>query len=417
MPNHQPQPASAQPDQLAGLVERVTFHNDESGFCVLRIKARGHRELVTVVGTLPEVRAGEWLEAQGAWTIDKEYGQQFRAEILRTMPPTTVEGIEKYLASGMIKGIGPVLAGRIVKVYKERTFEVIDADPHSLTYVDGIGPTRKKKITEAWAEQKAIREIMVFLHGHKVSTSRAFRIFKAYGSEAIEKVRQDPYRLARDIQGIGFKTADVIAESLGIGKQSDLRARAGVEYTLQELTGDGHCGYGREELVAMAVKLLEIPDEIIQTAVEYLLQDKRIVARTLDSDAGGLPAVFLAGLDQSEKNLAESLIARQAGKHPCPTIDMEKAIAWVEGKTGLELAAQQRQAIQLACRSKVLVITGGPGVGKTTIINSIVKIMQAKKLTVLMAAPTGRAAKRMAEATGREAKTIHRLLGFDPKTK
>ncbi len=417
MPPHQAQPERpSQPEQLAGLVERVTFHNDESGFCVLRIKARGHRELVTVVGTLPEVRAGEWLEAQGQWTIDKEYGQQFRAEILRTMPPTTVEGIEKYLASGMIKGIGPVLAGRIVKVYKERTFEIIDADPHSLTYVDGIGPTRKKKITEAWAEQKAIREIMVFLHGHKVSTSRAFRIFKAYGNEAIEKVRQDPYRLARDIDGIGFKTADVIAESLGIGKQSDLRARAGVEYTLQELTGEGHCGYGRDELVAMAVKLLEIPDEIIQAAVEYLLVDKRIVARSLDGDAGPVPAVFLAGLDQSEKNLAESLIARQAGKHPCPEIDIEKAIAWVEGKTGLQLAAQQRQAIGLACRSKVLVITGGPGVGKTTIINSIVKIMRAKKLKVLMAAPTGRAAKRMAEATGCEAKTIHRLLVFDPKT-
>jgi len=300
MPNPQPQPAATgqhpQPEQIAGLVERVTFHNDESGFCVLRIKARGHRELVTVVGTLPEVRAGEWLEAQGRWIVNKEYGQQFQAETLRTMPPTTVEGIEKYLASGMIKGIGPVLAGRIVKVYKERTFEIIDADPHSLTYVDGIGPTRKKKITEAWQGQKAIREIMVFLHGHKVSTSRAFRIFKAYGNDAIEKVRENPYRLARDIQGIGFKTADVIAESVGIGKQSDLRARAGVEYVLLQLTEEGHCGYGREELVAMAVKLLEISDEIIQTAVEYLLQDKGIVARSLDSDAGGLADTSLGSI-------------------------------------------------------------------------------------------------------------------------
>ena len=404
------------PDQLAGLVERVTFHNGESGFSVLRVKARGHRELITVVGTLPGIRAGEWLEAQGRWAVNKEYGQQFQAEILRTTPPTTVEGIEKYLASGMVKGIGPVLAGRIVKAYKERTFQIIDRDPDRLTDIDGIGPTRKKKITEAWQEQKAIREIMVFLHGHRVSTSRAFRIFKVYGNEAIEKVRQDPYRLARDIPGIGFKTADVIAESVGIGKQSDLRARAGVEHILLQLTEEGHCGYGREELVAMAVKLLEIPDEIIQTAVEYLLQEKRIVPRTLDSDPSGHPAVFLAGLDLAEKNLAESLIARQAGKHPCPEVDMEKAIAWVEGKTGLELAAQQRQAIHLACRSKVLVITGGPGVGKTTIINSIVKTMRAKRLKVLMAAPTGRAAKRMAEATGYQAKTIHRLLVFDPKT-
>jgi exodeoxyribonuclease V alpha subunit len=416
MPNQPLQLAAIQPETIAGLVERVTFHNDETGFCVLRIKARGHRELVTVVGTLPEVRAGEWLEAQGRWIVNKEYGQQFQAEILRTMPPTTVEGIEKYLGSGMIKGIGPVLAGRIVKLYKERTFEIIDDSPHSLTYVNGIGPTRKKTISEAWAQQKAIREIMVFLHGHKVSTSRAFRIFKAYGSEAIEKVRQDPYRLARDIQGIGFKTADVIAESVGIAKQSDLRARAGVEYVLLQLTEEGHCGYGREELVTMTATLLEIPEEIIRTAVEYLLQEERIVARTLDTDAGPVPAVFLGNLDLAEKNLAASLIARQAARHPCPEIDLEKALAWVEGKTGLQLATQQRQAIELACRSKVLVITGGPGVGKTTIINSIVKILRAKKLQVRMAAPTGRAAKRMAEATGCEAKTIHRLLVFDPKT-
>jgi len=403
-------------EQLAGLVERVTFHSEESGFCVLRIKARGHRDLVTVVGTLPEVRAGEWLEAQGSWTVNKEHGQQFQGRILRTTAPTTVEGIEKYLASGIIKGIGPVLGGRIVKAYGERTFEIIDADPHSLTDVDGIGPVREKKIVEAWTAQKAIREIMVFLHGHKVSTSRAFRIFKAYGNESIEKVRQDPYCLARDIHGIGFKTADVIAESLGIGKQSDLRARAGVEHVLLQLTGDGHCGYSREELVALAVKLLEIPEEIIQTAVEYLLGEKRIVARTLDGEAGERPAVFLASLDLAEQNLAKSLVARQASRHPCPEIDPEKAIAWVEGKTGLELAAQQRQAIQMACRSKVLVITGGPGVGKTTIINAIVKIMRAKKMKTVLAAPTGRAAKRMAEATGAEAKTIHRLLVFDPKT-
>ena len=417
---NQPQPMQqaqqAQQEQIAGLVERVTFHNEESGFCVLRVKARGHRDLATVVGTLPEVREGEWLEAQGRWIMNKEYGQQFQAEFLRTMPPTTVEGIEKYLASGMIKGIGPVLAGRIVKAYKERTFEIIDADPHSLTFVEGIGPTRKKKIAEAWQEQKAIREIMVFLHGHKVSTSRAFRIFKAYGNEAIEKVRQDPYRLARDIQGIGFKTADVIAESVGIAKDSDLRARAGVEYALLQLTQEGHCGYGREELVAMAVELLEIPAEVVHAAVEYLIQDKRIVPRTLDAEAGPHPTVFLAGLDHAEKNLAESLIARQAGRHPCPEIDVEKAVTWVEEKTGLELASQQREALRLACRSKVLVITGGPGVGKTTIINSIVKIMRAKQMRVLMAAPTGRAAKRMAEATGRPAKTIHRLLVFDPKT-
>jgi exodeoxyribonuclease V alpha subunit len=402
-------------EELSGLVERVTFHSEDSGFCVLRVKARGHRELVALVGTLPEVRAGEYVHAHGRWTVDKEYGQQFRAVTLRTLPPNTVEGIEKYLASGLIKGVGPVLAGRLVRTFKERVFEVIDKDPHNLTYVEGIGPTRKKRIADAWAEQKAVREIMVFLHSHKVSTSRAFRIFKAYGNEAIEKVQEDPYRLARDIHGIGFKTADVIAESLGISRQSDLRARAGVEYVLQELTNDGHCGYGRDDLVERTTRLLEIPAETVASAVEYLLQEGRLAAHILDMGDGPVPAVFLANLDQSERCLAADFVARQHGPYPCPQIDVEKAIAWVQQKTGLELAPQQRQAIERACRTKAMVITGGPGVGKTTIINSIVRIMRAKRLKVVLAAPTGRAAKRMSEATGASASTIHRLLAFDPK--
>ena len=402
------------PEQVSGLVELVTFHSEETGFCVLRVKARGHRDAATVVGTLPEVRAGEYIEAHGRWTINKEYGQQFQAGILKTTPPNTVVGIEKYLASGLIKGIGPVLAGRLVRVFEERVFEIIDHDPENLTSVEGVGPTRKDKIVAAWQEQKAVREIMVFLHSHKVSTSRAFRIYKTYGQEAIEKVREDPYRLARDIHGIGFKTADVIAESLGISRQSDLRARAGVEYVLQELTNEGHCGYGREELAAMATKLLEIPAEIIQSAIDYLLQDGRLVAHTIDLGAGPVSAVFLASLDQSEKKLSGDLISRQSGPHPCPKIDAEKAITWVQQKTHLELANQQQRAIQLACRSKAMVITGGPGVGKTTIINSIVKIVRAKRLTVVLAAPTGRAAKRMSEATHALASTIHRLLKFDP---
>ena len=402
------------PEQVSGLVERVTFHSEESGFCVLRVKVRGHRDPTTVVGTLPEVRAGEYIQAQGRWTINKEYGQQFQAGILKTTPPNTAEGIEKYLASGLIKGIGPVLACRLVKAFKERVFEIIDHDPDNLTTVEGVGPTRKEKIVVAWQEQKAVREIMVFLHSHKVSTSRAFRIYKTYGAEAIEKVQEDPYRLARDIHGIGFKTADVIAESLGISKESDLRARAGVEYVLQDLTNEGHCGYGREELAAMATKLLEIPAETIQSAVDYLLQDGRLVTHTIDLGAGPVSVVFLASLDQSEKRLSDNLISRQSGPHPCPQIDAEKAIAWVQQKTHLELAAQQQSAIQLACRSKAMVITGGPGVGKTTLINSIVKIMRAKRLKLVLAAPTGRAAKRMSEATHASASTIHRLLAFDP---
>ena len=398
---------------LSGLVERVTYHNEESGFCVLRVKARDHRDLITVVGTLPEVRAGEWIEAQGRWTIDRDYGQQFRAEILRTTAPNTLEGMEKYLASGLIKGIGPAFAGRLVKHFGEQVLDTIEQNPGRLTEVKGIGKIRQKKITTAWQEQRIIREIMVFLHSHDVSTSRAFRIYKAYGSEAIDKVREDPYRLARDIRGIGFKSADKIAESLGIGKQSDLRARAGIEYVLQQFTDEGHCGCDRQKLSKTTVKILEIPQDIVASAVDYLLQQRRIVQHDQESDA---TLIFLAGLDHAEQELAVCLTGLSQGNHPCPDIKVEKAIQWVKERSGLQLAPQQQEAVKMAAHHKVMVITGGPGVGKTTVVDAICKIMQAKKLNVVLAAPTGRAAKRMSEATGLAAKTIHRLLEYEPAT-
>jgi len=406
-------PTSPTLSDLSGLVERVTYHNEESGFCVLRVKARGHRDLVTVVGILPEVRAGEWIEAQGRWTVDRDYGQQFRAEILHTTAPNTLEGMEKYLASGLIKGIGPAFAGRLVKYFGQQVLDTIENTPHRLTEVEGIGKVRQEKITAAWAEQHVIREIMVFLHSHGVSTNRAFRIYKTYGGEAIERVREDPYRLARDIRGIGFKSADKIAESLGIGRQSDLRARAGVEYSLQQLTDEGHCGSDREKLINTTAKMLEIPPTIIESAVDYLLTEQRVVQH---NGSNGSTLIYLAGLDHAEQQLAASLIQLSKGTHPCPQIVLDKAIPWVEQKVGLQLAPQQRAAIEMAVRHKAMVITGGPGVGKTTIVNSICKIMRAKKLTVILAAPTGRAAKRMSEATGLDAKTIHRLLEFDPAT-
>jgi exodeoxyribonuclease V alpha subunit len=222
----------AAPERLSGLIERVTFHSYESGFCVLQVRVKGQQDLLTVVGTLPQAQAGEWIEAEGRWTVNRDYGQQFRAETLRTTAPATAEGIEKYLASGLIKGIGPAFAQRLVKRFGTAVLEVIESTPQRLFEVEGIGPLRHAKITAAWAEQKVVREIMVFLHSHGVSTSRAFRIYKTYGNEAIEKVSQDPHRLARDIVGIGFKTADKIAESLGVGRQSELRAQAGIEYVL-----------------------------------------------------------------------------------------------------------------------------------------------------------------------------------------
>ena len=398
-------------EQLTGLIERITFHNEESGFAVFKVKVRGHKDFVTVIGMLPEVKAGEWVSAQGGWVIDREYGQQFKAVMLRTAPPNTGEGMQKYLASGLIKGIGPAMAGRLVTAFNTKVFEVIEQTPQRLLEVNGIGSTRQGRIVTAWNDQKIVREIMVFLHSHGVSTSRAFRIYKTYGTDAISTVQEDPYRLARDIRGIGFKTADQIAEKLGIGKQSDLRARAGVEFVLQELTDEGHCAFPRDGLVSKSEKMLEIPPAIIESAIDHGLSEARLVQRP---DEEGNPLVYLSANDIAERRLAENLIALSKGEHPCPPIDMDKAIEWVEGKAGFPLAEAQREAVKLAARSKVMVITGGPGVGKTTLVNGIVQILQAKKLDVVLCAPTGRAAKRMTETTGKEAKTIHRMLEFDP---
>ena len=400
-------------DHVTGVIERVTFHNPESGFVVLQIKARGHRDLVTVVGILPTVTAGEWVDARGRWRIDPQHGQQFKAEILRTSDPNTAEGIEKYLGSGLIKGIGPHFASRLVSAFGTAVFDVIQSTPDRLLEVDGIGEVRKARILGAWKEQKVVREIMVFLHSHGVGTSRAFRIYKAYGEEAIEKVQGDPFRLARDIWGIGFKTADQIAASLGIDRQSDIRARAGVEYVLQALTEDGHCAFPRTGLVKRAVRILEIPAQTVERAIDYETETGRLVQR---DSSDGTSLVYLASLYTSEQQLARNLIALSRMPHPCPSIDMVKAVQWVEKKLGLQLAPAQQQAVTEATKSKVMVITGGPGVGKTTLVNAIVKVFGAKKLHVVLCAPTGRAARRMAETTGMEAKTIHRLLEFDPAT-
>jgi exodeoxyribonuclease V alpha subunit len=312
----------------------------------------------------------------------------------------------------MIKGIGPVLAARLVKAFGKRVFDFIETAPHSLTSVEGIGKTRQYRIEAAWKEQKAVREIMVFLHSHSVSTSRAFRIFKQYGNDSIKLVQEDPYRLARDIWGIGFKTADQIAASIGISKQSELRARAGVEYVLNEMTSDGHCAYPRDKLAAAAVKMLEIPDPVVQTAIDHGLTEGRLI----EDASGAEKLIYLAPLYHAEVQLAKNLLALSCGTHPCPQIDTDKAVAWVEGKIGLSLAPEQRAAVKLATKAKVMIVTGGPGVGKTTIINAILKVFHAKKLKVVLCAPTGRAAKRMSETTGMTAKTIHRLLEFDPKT-
>ena len=402
--------ATPERENLAGLVERVAFHNEDSGFCVLRVKARGQRDLITVIGHAAAIGAGEFVQASGRWVNDRTHGVQFRADFLRAAPPTTAEGIEKYLASGMIKGIGPIYAKALVKAFREQVFDVIEQKPERLQEVDGIGPKRAESIVAAWADQKAIREIMIFLHSHGVGTSRAVRIFKTYGADAIRLISENPYRLARDIRGIGFKSADQIAQKLGIEKTAMIRARAGIAYALTEAMDEGHCGLPREELQTMAAALLEVPAAIIEAALEMELRDGDVVADTVDNTL----CIFLAGLHRAERAIAGRLRALAVGSLPWPAIDADKAIPWVETKAAITLAESQREAVRLTLRSKALVITGGPGVGKTTLINSILKILGAKGVRIALAAPTGRAAKRLSESTGLEAKTIHRLLEADP---
>ncbi len=399
-------------EHLTGAVERVTFHSEETGFCVLRVKVRGHRDLVTVVGTAATITSGEYIEGQGSWITDRTHGLQFKTHHLRVVPPSTLEGIEKYLGSGMVKGIGPHFAKKLAQAFGEQVFDVIEQTPERLTTLDGIGPKRKQRIIESWDAQKIIREIMVFLHSHGVGTARAVRIYKTYGNEAIARVQENPYRLALDIHGIGFKTADMLAQRLGIPRDAVIRAQAGVRHVLQEFADDGHCAVHHEELIETAAQLLEISVSTITQAVELECQEDHLVAEEIE----GKPCLFLTPLHRSEVGVASHLQRLLQGQAPWGQIDPAKAIPWVEQHTGRTLSPSQREAVALALHSKVTVITGGPGVGKTTIVTSILQILQAKKMNVLLCAPTGRAAKRLSETTGLEAKTIHRLLEFEPTT-
>lgn len=401
----------AQRDEVRGVVERVTYHNQETGFCVLRVRVRGKGSPVTVVGNAPAVAPGEHVEASGTWVIDPKHGQQLRAELLRLASPTSTLGMETYLSSGAVRGVGPHLAGRLVRAFGAKVFEIIETEPERLENVEGIGPKRRAHLRAAWREQRVVHEIMLFLHAHGLGTARAFRIFKTYGEDAIATVQRDPYALARDVRGIGFKTADSLALRLGLDPHSDERARAGVEHVLLELTEQGHCAYPCEDLITRAARLLDIPGDIVERAVEHGVTARRLVRR---DDSSGRRLVYLAWLDEAEASVAGGLARLAAGPHPCPPIDGTKAIPWVERRLGLLLAPEQREALALTVSAKVVILTGGPGVGKTTLVNAIVQVLGAKGLRLVLAAPTGRAAKRLAEASGREAKTIHRLLEFDP---
>ncbi|WP_048883988.1 SF1B family DNA helicase RecD2, partial [Komagataeibacter intermedius] len=356
------------------------------------------------------ISAGEFVQMSGRWFNDHTHGLQFRAEFLKASPPTTVEGIERYLGSGMIRGIGPVYAKKLVKAFGEAVFDLIEQEPGRLREVTGIGPKRAERIVAGWADQKVIREIMLFLHSNGVGTSRAVRIFKTYGQDAVRLISENPYRLAKDIRGIGFKTADQIARKMGIAPDAMIRVRAGISYALGEAMDEGHCGLPVGELLTSTAELLEVAAPLIETALALEVEAGDVIA----DNVGETGCIFLAGLYRAEQSIAERLRACAIGRPPWPDIDAEKAMTWVEGKTGLALAPSQQEAVRLALRSKVLVITGGPGVGKTTLVNAILKIVTAKGTDVQLCAPTGRAAKRLSESTGLEGKTIHRLLETDP---
>ena len=395
---------------LAGTIERVTYHNPDNGFCVLRVKARGFRDLVTVVGCASVVLSGEYIEAVGTWKNDSHYGLQLAALSLKVTAPTTLEGIRKYLASGLIKGIGPVYGERLAAAFGAEVFAIIENDPKRLLEVDGIGKVRSEKIVKGWEAQKKIKEIMLFLYANGVSTSKAVRIYKTYGDQAIALIQENPYRLAQDIYGIGFITADTIAQKMGIERTSLIRAKAGVRHALFEEVGNGNCGFPAALLVPQAADLLDIPVEIIEAAIAEEILQEGIVADTID----GEDCLFIPSLYHYEKSIALRLIALSQGAPSWGDINPVAAIAWAEKKLAITLAASQKTAVATALRSKLMLITGGPGVGKTTLVNSILTILAAKKLAIALAAPTGRAAKRLTESTGLEAKTIHRLLEFDP---
>ncbi len=407
-----PEREAPERELLAGQVERVTFHSEESGFAVLRVRVRGRHDAVTVVGHAAAISPGEELRASGTWTNDPKHGPQFKAETVTTVTPTSPEGIERFLASGLVKGVGPHFARRLVEAFGTAVFEVIEAEPSRLREVPGVGPLRAERIVASWAEQKGVREIMVFLHSHGVGTSRAVRIYRTYGADAISVVSKDPYRLARDVRGIGFVTADALARRLGIPEDAMIRVRAGVSHVLAEALDEGHCGLPRGTLVPRSAELLERPEEQVAEALELELAERHVVA----DDAGGKPCVFLPSLHAAERVIADRIAALAAGTPPWRHSDPTTAIPWVEARAGITLSPSQREAVAAFLKSKVLVLTGGPGVGKTTLVDALLRIVFAESLRIALAAPTGRAARRLSESTRMEAKTIHRLLEVDPST-
>ncbi|MET8754624.1 ATP-dependent RecD-like DNA helicase [Streptomyces sp. NPDC004667] len=408
---------------VEGVLERITYANEESGYTVARVDTgRGAGDLLTVVGSLLGAQPGESLRMEGRWGSHPQYGKQFSVENYSTLLPATIQGIRRYLGSGLIKGIGPRIADRIVEHFGTDTLDVIEAEPKRLIEVPGLGPKRTKMIGAAWEEQKAIKEVMVFLQGVGVSTSIAVRIYKKYGDASISVVKNQPYRLAADVWGIGFLTADRIAQAVGIPHDSPERVRAGLQYALSQSTDQGHCFLPEERLIADGVKLLQVDTGLVIECLAELAADPEGVVRESVPDPQGGPdpltAVYLVPFHRAELSLVgqvRRLLNAEEDRMPgFRDVDWDKALGWLAGRTGASLAPEQRDAVRLALTRRVAVLTGGPGCGKSFTVRSIVELARAKKAKVVLAAPTGRAAKRLSELTGAEASTVHRLLELKP---
>ena len=391
-------------ETLRGLVERVVFHNEENGFCILKIIPDGKTGTASLLGKAPRVVAGEEFEARGVWEPNRDFGPQFKADDLKLKRPDSLGGIERYLGSGLIKGIGPAHAKRIVEKFGPKVFDIIENESKKLEDVEGVGKKRRLEIRESWMKQKALHSIMLFLHQHGISSSRALRIYKTYGDEAQAVLQENPYRMAQDIRGIGFKTADDIAYRLGVANDAPERLKAGLLHVLETAAQNGHCCFPEAKTLEKALELLGASDELVRSQIEPLIESSQIERHG--------EFLYLPHLRAAEQSIAASVKALAASPAAYPPIDEDAALAWVMKKTGKELAESQQRAVREALRQRLLIITGGPGVGKTTILRSILLILQSKQVKLVLAAPTGRAAKRLSESTGLEAKTLHRLLEY-----
>jgi exodeoxyribonuclease V alpha subunit len=401
---------------LEGQIERITYTNEENGFTIAKVRVRGRRDVVTVVGNLMSPAPGEVLKMTGEWSSHPKYGEQFKVSYYKTEIPATVHGIRKYLGSGLIKGIGPVMAERIVKKFGIRTLDIIENEIDKLSEVDGVGTKRIEMIRKAWTDQREIRDVMLFLQAHGIGSGYATKIFKQYGYNSISVVKKNPYRLATEIFGIGFLTADRIAEKLGFDKSSMMRVEAGIIYVLHQLAEEGHVFYPYEILIDKCRDILDVNREVLASAMANLSLTQQIVIEDLNKAFEEFrmnnKAVYLANFFRSESGISERMAILISTLKSIRRIDSEKAVEWVQRQLSITLAEKQVEAIRCAIENKAMVITGGPGTGKTTIIHAILKIFSRLNIQIMLAAPTGRAAKRMGETTGFDARTIHRLLEF-----